>query len=242
MAEVIKVSTIERHLFGPDAVPWSLLKLPSNLQKLQDRYKFSEIRHGADSLGNLVQLLCVGGEFVMEEVPQPLEQLILEPNAVQFQIGVTSDDSKAFLDHIAEFMTVIDVDKSFAQAAERTKTYQTIVTARLAVPFDALLSSPLQRFLKGDVSAKVGLPDAEAEIVLERLQWRISYKTQSTDFVYLPKALTIEPRAGGSPSEMLYYTQSPTDFKTHMSLLRAFENAFGELKERPKRRPTPKSH
>jgi hypothetical protein len=89
-----------------------------------------------------------------------------------------------------------------------------------------MFSDPVRRFLNEDVAPKVKLPDADAQIALERLGWKITYKTQSTDYLYLPKVLTIEPRAGSNPSEMLYYTQSPTDFKTHKDLLEAFEKSF----------------
>jgi len=241
MAEIVKVSTIERHLFGPDAIPWAQLKLPSNLQKLQARYKFAEIRQGTDPSGNIIQLTGVGGEFILEDVPCAVEQLILEPNAMQFQIAVSSDQSLEFFQDVTKFLVEIDTTKVFSSAQERTKTYQTVVTARLAVPSDALFSDPVRRFLKEDVSPRIKLPDTDAQIALERLAWKITYKTQSTDFLYLPKTLTIEPRAGSNPSEMLYYTQSPTDFKTHKGLLEAFERSFAELRHRSRPRGRPKS-
>jgi len=45
---------------------------------------------------------------------------------------------------------------------------------------------------------------------------------------YLPKQLTIEPRAEGNPKEQWYYTQSPTEFKAHMEMLEEFEQRFAE--------------
>jgi hypothetical protein len=232
MAEIIKISTIERHLFGPDAIPWTQLRLPSNLQKLQERYKFAEVRQSADPSGNLVQLMGVGGEFTITEVPRAVEQFILEPNVIQFQIAVSSDESRKFFEDVTKFLIEIDPAKVLSSARERTTTYQTVATARLAIPADALFSEPLRQFLQGIVASKVKLPDADAEITLERLGWKISYKTQSTDYLYLPKRLTIEPRAGSNPSEMLYFTQSPTDFKTHGDLLEAFEKSFAETRHR----------
>jgi hypothetical protein len=241
MAEIIKVSTIERHLFAPDAIPWMQLRVPSNLQKLQERYKFGEVRQGTDPSGNLVQLMGVGGEFTITEVPRAVEQLIMEPNVIQFQIGASSDESQEFFEDITNSLIEIDPNKIFSSAQERTKTYQTVVTARLGVPSDALFSDPVRRFLKEDVSPRIKLPDADAQIALERLAWKITYRTQSTDFLYLPKTLTIEPRAGSNPSEMLYYTQSPTDFKTHKGLLEAFERSFAALRHRSRPRGRPKS-
>jgi hypothetical protein len=226
MAEIVNVSTIERHLFGPDAIPWQHLKLPSNLQKLQDRYKFPEIRQGVDGQENVIQLKAAGGEFLIEEVPRAVEHLLLEPNAVEFQLSVGSDKSGLFFEDLVRLLVEMDPNRAFSNQREYVRTYQTIVTARLSIPFEALLSEPLRRFLRESVPQRVSLPDSVADIRLERLGWKISYKTQSTEFLYRPKHLTIEPRAGSDPEEQLYYTQSPTEFKTHIEMLEEFEKSF----------------
>jgi hypothetical protein len=226
MAEIVNVSTVERHLFGPDAIPWQHLRLPSNLQKLQERYKFSEIRQGVDPQGNIVELRTSGGEFTQEDFPNAIEYLVLTPNVVEFQSSVTSEKSGLFFDEVMRFLTDIDPNPASLKQREYAKTYRTMVTARLSVPFDALVSDRLNRFIRESVEPRVRLPDSVAEVTLEHLSWKVMYKTQSTDFVYLPKQLTIEPRAGSNPKEQLYYTQSPTDFKTHMEMLGEFEQRF----------------
>lgn len=227
MPEVVKVSTIERHLFGPDAIPWQQLKLPSSLQKLQDRYKFVEVRRGVDAQENVVQLRASDGEFLLDNESIALEQILLEPNALQFQINVASGRSAIFYEDLLRLLGEIDRNRTLSAKREYTRTCQTIVTARLAIPFDALFSGSLLDFLREKVTPKVSLADADAEVILERLRWKVTYKTRSTDFVYAPKELTIEPRSGSDPSEKLYYTQSPTAFETHMEMLEHLEALLG---------------
>ena len=226
MAEIIKISTIERHLFGPDAIPWAQLVLPSNRQRLQERYRFREIREVPDAGGGLVRLTGVGGEFLFAEVPRAVEELTLEPNVIQFQINVGSDQSESFFQDVVALFAQVDLNKAFSMAAERTCSYRTIATVKLSVPFDALLSERLRTLLEKEVAPRVKLPDADAQIELERLGWRVKYRTQSTDYLYRPKRFTIEPRAGSNPAEMLYFTESPTNFKTHMELVEALEKYF----------------
>jgi hypothetical protein len=228
MAEILNVSTVERHLFGPDAIPWQHLKLPSNLQKLQERYKFSVVRQGVDPQGNVIELRTAGGEFTQEDLPNAIEYLALTPNVVEFQLSVTSENSGFFFDDLKCLLTEIDPNPASLKEREYAKTYRTMVTARLAVPFEALLSERLNRFIRESAEPKVRLPDASAEVTLEHLSWKVIYKTKGTDYEYLPKQLTIEPRAGSNPKEQLYYTQSPTEFKAHMEMLVEFERRFAE--------------
>jgi len=69
---------------------------------------------------------------------------------------------------------------------------------------------------------------ADVEIKLDRLVWRVTYTTRRTDFVYLPKKLVIQARAGSDPSELVYFTKSPTDIHTHKVLLEDIEASLAE--------------
>ena len=107
-----------------------------------------------------------------------------------------------------------------------TTTYQTIAIVKLGVPFEALLSERLREFLAKKAQPMLNLPDAESHIQLAHLSWQVTFKTDSSDYIYQPKALALEPRMGSKPSDNLYYTQSPTDFAGHMELLQEFEAMF----------------
>jgi hypothetical protein len=66
----------------------------------------------------------------------------------------------------------------------------------------------------------------EIEQRLQNVRWMVSYLPTTFNFTYLPKVLATEPRGNTSPSDTHYYTQSPTEFKTHMELVAAFEKAL----------------
>jgi hypothetical protein len=237
MAEIIRVSTIERLLFKPDAIPWPQVVLQSTFQKLQERYKFGAIQQGVDASGRLIQVIAARGEFLLKGASQAVEQLILEPIAIQFQIAVSSDEAREFLSDIRSLIAELDPNGIFSSATERTTTYQTQAVAKLAVPYEALYSEPLRRFLRESAATMLKPPDADLQILPDKLGWNVLYKTQSADYVYLPKVLTIEPRTGSNSSEMLYFTQSPTDFRGHKDLLESFERCFVGTHSRPGHAP-----
>ncbi len=233
--EITSVTTTIRCLFRPDVIPWPDMLAPSNRAKLQTRYKFNEVRQAADPNGNPVQFLFVGGEFpFFKGTPRAVEQLIFEPVAIQFQLVMNSDEANSFLDDFSLVLAEIHPGGSFWSLA-KTKVYQTTAVARLAVKHTSLIAEDFQRFIEETASKSVNLPDAKAQITLERLGWRVTYETQSADFLYLPKALTIEPRSGSKPSDQLYFTRSPVEYKKHLELLAEFEKRLGQKQIRQKR-------
>jgi hypothetical protein len=224
MPEFLQTFTIERRLYTRQAVPWTYLILPSNLQRLRERYKFAALQHQADAVGAGEKIQGTVGEFKIGDALQALEGFIIEPDVVQVQISVPSTESTSFFEDLGAFFADIDPRKGFSEEKLRTKTYQTIAIVRLSVPFENLLSPSLRGWLGDAAAPKLSLPNAEAVISLEHLSWRVNYTTQSSDFLYLPKPLTIEPRVGTKPEDMIYYTVSPTPFESHKEMIEQLED------------------
>jgi hypothetical protein len=222
--DVLKIVSIERRLYGPDVIPWTSLLTESALAQLRERYKFRGIAQEQSSQGVLMRLSGVTGEYSADGKSQAIEQLIIEPALMHVQIGGESETADSFLESLASFLSEIRPVSDFSR--ELTRSYQTIATAKLRVPFDALFSKELHNYLNRIVKPKVKLAKAEPEITLEHLSWSVRYRMETTDFSYAPKAITLEPRQGSPASEMLYYTQSPTKSKEHLALIAEFEKTF----------------
>jgi hypothetical protein len=226
MPEVKQVFTIVRRLYSPVSVPWNELVLSTNLARLGESYKFKEIGQvAADGLASSAAVVAKGGEFSVLDAVLPVVQLTIQPNMVEAQVAAETEGADAFLQDLEGFLKGLDPNKN-AELQEYTTTHQTIATVKLRVPFEALLSDRLREFLAKRVQPMLKLPDAEAHIRLAHLNWQITFQTDSNDYIYQPKALALEPRSGSKPSDNLYYTHSPTDFATHMKLLREFEAMF----------------
>lgn len=228
MAEFIQVATIMRKLFVADALPWPSLVTESNLEALRLRYKFNELAHQANNpaIGIPPQIFSPKGEFVLDGAPLLIEQFAIQPAILQFQVAGDSDQADRLAADLEDFISQIDPPKGDSERQELTKTYQTIAVVKLSVPFEAIFSDKFSRFLKEIVTPNIQPEKAEAELRLLNLRWSALYKPETTDFTYLPKLLAIEPRQGSRLGDLVYYTQSPTDYKTHKSLVEAFEKAL----------------
>jgi hypothetical protein len=228
MAEFIQTATIARRLFLPDAIPWSSLLAESNLEKLRSRYKLSEVipQFQDPATGIQPQVFSLRGEFVASGKTLLIQQLLIQPTVVQFQIDGNSDEADVFMLDLGILFVEIDPNKRYSDTSELTRTYQTIAVVKLSVPVSALFSDRFSHFLTDVVTPRLTPQNTEIDVRLLAVRWTVTYRLPTPDFTYLPKPLVIEPRQGSRPSDMLYFTQSPTDFKTHKELLEALEKAL----------------
>jgi len=222
MAQILQEFTIVRRILPPDSLPWPLLVLPSVIDRLRERYKFEEV---SKAEGEKQAIVGRNGEIVISGAPRGIQLLAFEPNIVHTQSSGGANVAEGLFEDIGVF--VHELDPSRTMSLEYTKTFQTIAVAKLSVPFEAIFSEKFLQYQHNTLTKTLALPDGRPEINLASLSFRVSYATNKTNFVYLPKPLTIEPRSGSKLSDQIYYTQSPTDPDTHRKLLEELEQALG---------------
>jgi hypothetical protein len=128
MPEFRQVFTIMRTLFPMDVIPWSSLVAESNLEKLGVRYKLTSPAYqaGDPTSGIPQQVMSPKGEFYLDGSVLLVEQFILQPASVQFQIAGDSNQANKFIADLGKFFLDIDPRKSFSAARELVSTYETI--------------------------------------------------------------------------------------------------------------------
>jgi hypothetical protein len=214
VAEILEIFSSSRRLYAPDSLPWPQLASSSGVEKLRERYRFGNVQPFTTT-----QLIAQGGEFAAEKRSIPVQNLVLQPNSVEYQIAGKTVDGEAFYTDLVRCIGEI----GRFEATEYAKTFQTVAIAKLAVHFDQLFSPKMLKYLTQAAVPAFEIHQAEPHVQLGSLSWVVSYQTKTTDFFYHPRAFTIEPRAGSRVEDRLYYTLSPTDSESHVTLLRQFE-------------------
>jgi hypothetical protein len=223
MAEIIQVSTVVRRLLSPDSYPWQTIVLPTNLQRLKERYKFSELVQ-VPSQGDNSQIIASGGEFDNSGLLCSIQQLSIEPSVIQVHTNTDDLGAHSFYTDLMTWFS--EIKGSQVAPSERAKTFQTIIIAKLEADMDQVFSRKLSTYITDTVTEAVSLPDVSAEIAIQSLSWKVSYRPKSGELLYLPKVFTVEPRVGSNLRDRIYYTVSPTDYATHVKLLIEFEKSF----------------
>jgi hypothetical protein len=228
MAEIIQVFTVVRRIFPSDAIPWQVISLPTNLQRLKERYKFADSTQGPQ-VGESAPLIFGNGEFNESGLLRPIQQLVLEPTVIQHQTNTDDKGAAAFYASLLDWFS--EIKGTQVMLVEKKRAFQTIIVAKLDVEFDQMISEEMKQFIQAQVLPAVSQPDADVRIELQSLSWKVSYEATGREYIYLPKAFTLEPRVGSNFGDRVYYTISPTSYATHLKLLTDFERILGDRKK-----------
>ena len=137
MAEILKVFTISRRLFAPDTIPWPELIIPHGLERVRARYKFNQLAPQLDAAPQIVGDL---GQFSVDGVHFVVEQFLIQPNVLQFQISGDRSVADRFFADFAALARGLDSTRDVSVQSQYTSTYQTVAMAKLSVPFEAMFS------------------------------------------------------------------------------------------------------
>src|SRR5712692_7311558 len=126
MPEVLQMFTISRRLYSPDAIPWALLLMESNVQRLRERYKFKALTQELGPNGLVARVSGATGEFSTENGLQVIQQLIVEPTVLHAQTSGGSDVADRFVSDLIEGLCDIASTRTLADTQEVARTYQTV--------------------------------------------------------------------------------------------------------------------
>ncbi|MGH9467387.1 MAG: hypothetical protein ACRD1Y_08525 [Terriglobales bacterium] len=204
------------------------MMLTTTLELLNQHYQFNGFLPQLAPNGTLAKLTGTGGQVAFESRQIPVLTLTFEENTIEFELEGGSREAAAFFADLSEVMGQIAESSDLARKMPRTYAigHETTAIAQIQVPHERLLSRELAVFLKKIAAPAIRPPSGRATLRLERLSWAVKFETQSPDFTYQPRTLTIEPRFGAKEGSNLYFTKSPVPPEAHLKLLREFEAQF----------------
>ncbi len=224
--KLISISSWQRHLFRREALNWSAIGIQASVARLFERYhQPPSVGSGVDQAGRLTVISGAGGEFKLGENQHTIEQLIIDPVAIQFQITGDTDVANAFYEDLltsVETAAQTKIDRS----EKLTMTQQTLVIAKLDIDPWRFYSQEWKGFLAAKLEPLVAAPNLTHRFWPQTFTTTVLYKVEQEDYILSPKPFTVEPRLGTSPEQSIFFVQSPTDSKTHMQLMEELERAF----------------
>ncbi len=222
MLDFIDMGSMARYLFVPNTLPLSNLLMKSNMKALEALFSFQSLQVGAD----LAQFQLVAGAGEMNGVP--IQQLVIEPVAITLCVVGDKHNLNQVYEVLCQFLAGIDPKKRMESPKLYTTAYQTQSTVRLPMPFEKMVAPKLLNFLESQKDILRPDSSSTANLQLSNLSFQVKYKQDNEVFSYLPKLLTIEPRAGADPKEHMYYVLTPTDSDAHRILVEGLGKAMAE--------------
>jgi hypothetical protein len=230
--KLISISSWQRHLFKRETLQWSSIGVRTSVARLFEIYKLSSpVEISVDSSGRLPLIMGAGGEYRLNDKRQTIEQLAMDPVSIQFQITGDTHTADAFYEDLLrniEMAAETTIDRSCSLA----RTIQTITVAKMEIDSWCFYSTEWKNFLQSKIEPLVQMPDATYKIMPNGFSFLITYQRAATDYILNPKPFAIEPRAGTTVGEDIFFAQSPTDSATHLRLMEELEGTFQKTAEK----------
>lgn len=228
MKNISDLRVIQIRLFPPDVLPLSSLLLEKNLSRFKEKLRFKATSLG-ENKKEILGLLFYSGEFEHEGKAHLIEHLQIEQQKIAIAVVGSSAVADLAYGEVRSMLVAMESNGgTFRRAREFVKTEETVCMATLDVDFKSFFNPWVLEFL-GTVQKHTSTEISSSEVVPVNFSAKLSYEILDRNlkkkFNLVDKKLTIEPRAGTNPDERRYFTKSPTDSETHLSLLRELERA-----------------
>jgi hypothetical protein len=225
MRDIVDLAVTQVRVYPTDSLPFAELRRPDSTKRLKETFRFENIQ--LDPLN--VQLTFTNGTFEHRGKSIHVLSLTVEQRRVVIQLRGRSPMADAFYSAFASLLqTLAGRSKSSKALEPLLKVEETSCVAVLDIDFDDLIALPLLRFLQTEgvskLRTKYGAPKS---INFKSLSFEVRYASapqlEEHDVTLSNKLITIEPRLATPLREKCFYTTSPTDSETHISILETLE-------------------
>src|SRR5215471_20137759 len=98
--KLISISSWQRHLFKREAFNWSAIGIQATADRLMQRYRLTPTVSGVDQMGRLLSVVGGAGEYKAGDRQHTIEQFIVDPVSIQFQITGDTDVANLFYENL----------------------------------------------------------------------------------------------------------------------------------------------
>jgi hypothetical protein len=228
MKDIGEMEVTQFRLFAPGRIPYKQICTQHGLERIQQAFAFRETA----ALPGNIELLFEGGSLAHPERAQVgVNRLQISERRVAIAASGDSPAADQIFEALKKILIALDPSDLFIKSKPVSVRQETTCVATLAFGWEDLFSPSVSKFLHGAFPRAAS--DKEAEIRLNSVRLRFGFTYEIKDeaisqygITLAPKSFVIEPQKDTPLSERRYFTGSPTDSKTHLSLVSDFEKLF----------------
>lgn len=224
MKKILRIDVTQTRVFPVDRLPIATLTMPGPAQAFKERFGWA--RTSTPTPG---EIRYEGGVAQADGAP-PVQIPLLDMNAQRIGFSVVGDSNSAnrVFGEISAFLESIDSSGNWKGTEPVVLTQDTSAVVQLDLDWRALFAPRFLSFQEQAISKIGEKVSAEAILRSFSLSFRISFDgippaVAAHSITLLDKMLTIEPRINSPLADRVFFTASPTDSDTHLSLVRDLE-------------------
>ena len=227
MNAIKQIKTTIITIFQVDDIDIHSLKRDSAIQKIQDNFQLKKLQLPGQIAIPLNQIILQHGEYKYNAKSYTLDQIIIEERKITINILSNSEIADCFFEDLVKILKSIDTREHVGTYEPLIKTYETACVLKLNFSLDKAIKNINHRELNKVISEN-NSHGATITLIPSALKFQIQYsdipeKLEKNKISISDKAFFIELREMTDPYDKIYYTTSPTDTRTHLTLLKTLE-------------------
>jgi hypothetical protein len=229
MKEILRLEVTQTRVFPIDRLPLEALGLPGPVQAFNTRFNW-----GGMNAPKPGEVRFEAGVLDLDGAP-PIQIKQLELSAQRISLSVLGDSNRAsrVFEEVSAFLGTIDPSGNWKGTEPVIFTQETNAVVPLNIDWRSLFSARFMSFQEQAVSRISEKSPGEAVVRSFSLTFRLSFNGAPPSLTehgvtLADKGLVIEPRKNSPLADRVFFTASPTDSDTHLSLVRDLEKALGD--------------
>ncbi len=231
MKDIVDITVTQVRVYPTDSLPFADLRRADKVKTLKERFHFESVQ--IDPLG--LQMTLNNGTFEHRGKSLHIVSLTVEQRRVLIQVRGRSPMADAVYSAFSSILANIAGRPKSNKFEPLLKAEETACVVTLDIDFDDLIAPPLLRFIQTEGKAKLrtefGSPKS---VTFKNLSFEVRYAPASPqleehDVALSNKLITIQPRLATPLRERRFYTSSPADSETHLTMLEALEKEVAKF-------------
>ncbi len=233
MKAIRDLKSVQIRIFPVDDIPINSLRRTTAIESIKLRYKFDFTRFPEPIPFESQNLIFTNGEFQFEKQKCLIDRLVIEDRRIIINGSSSSKVIDAFYKDLCEQFKKLDLRSPKPKYVPLVKTDETTCIVKLNISFQSLFKGSKVLTISKDLLKSTPCYDCELAVYPSSLKFKISYLKVPESIVQhkislAEKFFVLEVRERTTPDEQFFFTSSPTDTDTHLSLIKTIESRFAD--------------
>ena len=216
-------------IFPIDQISIPSLFRRESLNLLNHLFRLQYVQQADPFFVNQNQILLRNGEFVHEDTPYLINEVIIDNRKIIIKMNAPSIIGDAFFDLLKKELVSLDVRRNKIDLTPLITTYETTCVCTLDFDLHSYFGGHDFNEFIDTIEKQIPKHGSTTSITPSSLRFKIDYSNipeeiRKNKITLAEKYIIIEYREKTNPENRIYLTSSPTRSETHFEILEVFED------------------
>ncbi len=229
MKEILELIVSQIRVYPMDVIGFSSLKRHSSIDQIRDRYSFEIVPQVPE--GFPIEAKAIGfrnGEFEYNKKKYLISNTQIEERRILITVSANSNVAVAYYDDLIEMLTSLDLRSPIPEYVPLLAAQETTIIVKLDFSMRNIFESSLIGSFDNLLKKKMQEENTHLLVYPNSIKFKFKYldipnKLKKNRISLSDKEFILEVRERTDPEDQIFFSFSPTDSETHLSILLELE-------------------